>query len=236
MRKYALAAVLLAGFPALADITGASPRTMFVEAKLSPYTPRIDDGYPDKSGPYYTVFMGSPMLMGELEFDYEFFQKFGSLGVGASVGYAEKYAKAFIAGTAERADQSTGFHVLPLKLLLVYRFDWLFQKYNIPFVPYVKGGGVLMPWWGTKGPEIEVADSLRGAGYKLGVAGVAGLAMSLDFLDQRLARDFDTGMGVNHTYLFAEVTYQYMAHEFSADVPNLNLSSLHAMFGLGFEF
>jgi D-methionine transport system permease protein len=37
-----------------------------------------------------------------------------------------------------------------------------------------------------------------------GLSFTAGLSFMLDFLDQRLARDFDSSVGVNHTYLFAE--------------------------------
>jgi hypothetical protein len=227
-------AVLVAVLPAAAyaDVEGASPRSMMLEVKLSPYRPNLDPLF----SAAYPLFYGSgPMLLGELEFDYQFFQKFGSLAVAASAGYAEKYGHAL---STTGASQSSGFHVAPVKLLLVYRFDWLFQKLNVPFVPYLKGGPLLMPWWITKGADIEVAPSgQRGAGYKLGLEGVAGLAFALDFLDKRLARDFDTSMGVNHTYLFAEFTYQNTdLVEFSPNTTPLNLSSTHWMFGLGLEF
>jgi hypothetical protein len=66
---------------------------------------------------------------------------------------------------------------------------------------------------------------------------VGGLSLSLDFLDKRLARDFDTSMGVNHTYLFAEFTYQNTSVlELASNTLPLNLDSLHWMFGLGLEF
>jgi hypothetical protein len=177
------------------------------------------------------------MLLGEMEFDYQFFQKFGSLGIGASVGYAEKYAKAFEADGVTRSSQSSGFHVLPIKALLIYRWDWAFVRHDVPLVPYVKAGAVLMPWWITKGAAIEVDGDKRAAGYKFGLAAVVGLALSLDFLDKRLARDFDTSMGVNHTYLFAEWTYQNTSFlEFAPDAKPLILDSMHWMFGLGLEF
>ena len=74
----------------------------------------------------------------------------------------------------------------------------------------------------------------RGQGVKFGIAGVLGLALQLDFIDQRLARDFDSSVGVNHTYLFAEGTLQEM--NLFGGSKALDLSSAHFMFGLGFEF
>jgi hypothetical protein len=177
------------------------------------------------------------MWLGEAELDFQFFQKFGSLAIGLSAGYAEKYGKGVVVATGQPSSESTALHIVPIKALLVYRFDWLNIKYDIPLVPYLKGGPVIMPWWVTKGPDIEVADGLKAQGYKLGLSGTLGLAFCLDFLDRRLARDFDTSMGVNHSYIFAEGTLQNMVLFEPASNPKpLNLSSLHVMFGLGLEF
>lgn len=215
-----------------------SPRSMFFEAKLSPYTPLIDrpfESLPQEERPYYAVFGGGAMLLGEIEFNYQFFQKFGSLAGGLSVGYSEKYGKSIDATSGARVDQSTGLRIVPIKALLVYRFDWLKETYNIPLVPYVKGAFVGMPWWVENGGNVELSGVQRGEGIKFGFAGVLGLALQLDFLDNRLARDFDTSVGVNHSYLFAEGTIQEM-NLFGGGTFALDLSSKHFMFGLGFEF
>lgn len=215
-----------------------SPRTMFLEVKLSPYTPLLDRPFMDlekAQRPYYTVFGGGPMLLGELEVDYQFFQKFGSLAAGVSLGYAEKYGRSIDAVTLERVDQSTGLHIVPIKALLVYRFDWAKEKFHIPLVPYAKGAFVVMPWWAVNGGKIEVVGTERAQGVKFGFAGVLGLSLELDFIDQRLARDFDSSVGVNHTYIFAEGTIQEM-NLFDPVARGFDLSSAHFMFGLGFEF
>jgi len=218
------------------EVIGASPRSMVVEFKLSPYTPSIDTGYAAGKGPYATYFGNSPMLMGELEVEYQFFQKFGSLAIGLSAGYAEKYTRALLTSGAA-STQPAGLHLVPLKALLVYRFDWLYSRFDIPLVPYLKAGPLVMPWWMTKGSTTEVVGGKQAAGYKLGVAAVGGLALALDFLDKRLARDFDTSMGVNHTYLFAEITYQNASlFQAATNVKPLDLDSLHGMFGLALEF
>ena len=215
-----------------------SPRSMFLEVKLSPFTPLIDSAFPSLDAaqrPYAKFFGNTPMLMGELEVEYQLFQKFGTIAVGLSLGYAEKYGKSIDAETGAQISQSTGLHLVPVKVLVVYRFDWLKQKTKIPLVPYAKGAFVTMPWWITNGGNVEVSNNVRGEGVQFGLAGVLGLAFELDFLDPRLARDFDSSMGVNHTYLFAEGTIQAM-DLFPTAGPPLNLSSQHFMFGLGLEF
>ena len=216
-----------------------SPRTMYFEAKLSPFTPLLDrpflDLLPEAQRPYYAVFGGGPMLLGEIEIDYQFFQKFGSLAAGLSVGYSEKYGLSIDAASMLRVDQSTGLQIVPIKALLVYRFDWVKERYKIPLVPYAKAAFVVMPWWITNGGAVELSGIQRGAGIKFGLAGVLGLALEMDFLDQRLARDFDSSVGVNHTYLFAEGTLQEM-NLFGTTARGIDLSSKHFMFGLGFEF
>ncbi|GMU58364.1 MAG: hypothetical protein AMXMBFR34_01270 [Myxococcaceae bacterium] len=228
-----LAGVLLAAGAQAAEIAGETSRSMFFEFKLSPYTPLIDRDFTDTTGPYQTIMGGGPMLMGEVEFDYQFFQKMGSVAVGFSGGYAEKYGKAVAAETLEPTSQPTGLKLVPLKALLVYRFDWLSLKKDIPLVPYAKVAFVMMPWWVLNGTEIEVSDGLRGAGISYGIAGVFGLALTLDFLDPRLSRDLDTSLGVNHSYLFTEFAIQEMG---LFEPQSFDFSSRHWMFGLGFEF
>ena len=214
-----------------------SPRSMFFEAKLSPYTPLLDRPFadlPEADRPYFAVFGGGPMLLGEIEFDYQFFQKFGSLAGGISVGYSEKFGLSIDAVTKERVDQSTGLRIVPIKAMLVYRWDWAKENFHVPLVPYVKGAFVAMPWWVVNGGSLEVFGVSRGEGVKFGLSGMLGLSLELDFLDQRLARDFDSSVGVNHTYLFAEGTIQEM--NLFGTARGLDLSSKHFMFGLGFEF
>lgn len=231
--------VCACALPGLALASG-SPRRFLVDIKLSPYTPKIDDGYAAGTGPYQTVFNGKPMFMGEIEFDVSLWQRVGNITLGISAGYAEIYAKAFETkpdGTTVRSAESTGLQIVPVKLLLGYRVDFLYPWYRVPLTPYVKGGLVVMPWWSTKGGQVEVVNGTRGAGYKLGLAGTIGLALLLDFIDPQLALDMDTHTGVNHTALFAEFTFQEMKlFEFDKNAKQLNLSSWFWSFGISFEF
>ncbi|MBL8935772.1 MAG: hypothetical protein JNM69_14550 [Archangium sp.] len=219
-------------------LPGESPRTFTLELKLGPYTPMIDSAKfptlgPNDQRPYARVFGGTPMLMGEIGLEYMIFQKFGTISAGVGVAYAEKFGKAVDAETGARADQSTGLRILTLRPGVAYRFDLLALKYKVPLVPYVKGQFVTMPWWVVNGGSLEYADGLPGQGVSFGIAGTVGLSFMLDILDQRLARDFDSSMGVNHTYLFGEFNLQEM---FTSGTSPLVLSSRHWLFGLAFDF
>ncbi len=234
--RVALLGTCLLAAPALAqadeEVSVSSPKTSALELRFGGYYPDIDSE-PGLSTPVFrNTFGTSSLLLFELEYDYQVFQKLGSLAVGFSAGYAEKYAPA-ITVTGQPSAEKTAFKVLPLKLLAVYRFDYAAVKWGVPLVPYVKGGLAYMPWWIDKGTGIEFVGGRRGAGGKWGYVGVAGLSFMLDFLEPRLARDFDTNAGVNHSYLFAEYNVQRI-DDFGG--PGFDLSSRHWMFGFAVEF
>ncbi|MFT3842011.1 MAG: MXAN_2562 family outer membrane beta-barrel protein [Myxococcaceae bacterium] len=228
-----------------------TPRSMMIEFKLGPMVPLVDRAFNDGSTPYKSTFGGKGknvwMLLGEIQFERQLFQEFGTLAAGVSIGYGEKYAHEVRSDGSISADP-TSLKIMPLKALASYRFDWLAINHNIPLVPYLKAGLVLMPWWITDSTGVAVTEGLPGKGVNYGYFGTVGLALQLDFLDPRLARDFDTGVGVNHTYLFGEFTLQEV-NNFGKQLPPdpnnpkpnttlaaIDLSSQHWMFGIALEF
>lgn len=243
MIAFTLAAVVLSQanpFPNT-EKSRESPRNMVAEVRLGSYYPWVDRTLDCQPGqcPYARVLKGA-MLLVELEVERQLFQKFGSAAIGFSAGYAEKYGHA-IDSTGAETSEATSLRILPMKLLGVYRWDWAALKYGVPLVPYVKLGFQVVHWWTTSASGTEVANSLSGAGWSYGVLGAGGLAFLLDILDPRLARDFDSGMGVNHTYLFgefniAEVNNFGMKAAGTQELATLDLSARYFMFGLAFEY
>ncbi len=223
-----------------------SPRNMVAEIRLGSYYPWVDRTLDCQPGqcPYARVLKGA-MLLVELEVERQLFQAFGSAAIGFSFGYAEKYGHA-VDGTNMTTSEATSLRILPMKVLGVYRWDWAAQKYNVPLVPYVKLGFQVVHWWTTSASGTEIARNLSGAGWSMGILGAGGLAFLLDVLDQRLARDFDNGIGVNHTYLFAEyniaeVNNFGIKQRDDMGMPTdrlttLDLSARYFMFGLAFEY
>ena len=206
-----------------------SPRSGVIEVKLGSYRPLIDSEPGLTNAPYAETFGNSGMLMVEFEYDRMLFQSFGSAGFGIGIGYAEKYSRATVTTTGDPAAESTSLKVLPLRALAVYRFDFAALKYNVPLTPFVKAGLVYAPFWASKGSGLTAEGD---SGGQWGYAFSAGLGFMLDVIDQRIQRDFDSEMGVNHTYAFAEYTYEDVSDFGRGFV----LSSRRFSFGLAFDF
>ncbi|WP_164017356.1 MXAN_2562 family outer membrane beta-barrel protein [Pyxidicoccus trucidator] len=233
-------AALLAALPAWGqdsavveeEVSLQSPRTGGVAFRLGGYRPLVDEEEGLNGTPYKDTFGDASLLLFEAELQRYFYQGFGTAGIGLSAGYGEKFAPARLASGAAAGEQ-TAIKVIPLGVNAFYKFDYAAFEWGIPLVPYGKLGLIYTPWWITKGSSTETVGGNKGSGGKWGWGATGGLAFMLDVLEPRFARDFDSDLGVNHSYLFAEYTY--------ADVNNfgaggLNLSSRRWMFGLALDY
>jgi hypothetical protein len=209
-----------------------SPRTGALELKLGGYKPRIDTEEGLNGTPYADTFGDESMLLFELELQRYFYQGIGTAGLGFSAGYAEKYADT-ITETDETALEKTALKVVPLKLNVFYKFDYPAFRWRVPIVPYGKLGLIYMPWWINKGDDTQELSGRTGSGGRWGYGATLGASFLLDVLEPRLARDFDTDLGVNHSYFFAEWTFAEVNNFGSS---GLVLSSRHWMFGLALDY
>jgi len=215
------------------QLADPQPRGGNVEFKLGGYKPMIDSEAGLSGTPYADIFGNGVMLLGELEFERYFWERYGAVGAGASIGYAEKYGNAVVVGTGS-ANVRTSLKVLPVRLMGIYRLDYWTQHFGFPLVPYGKLGLVWNPWWVSKGSEtVEYVNGIRGAGAKWGFELVGGLSLMLDFIEPKLAHDFHTDLGVAHSYLFGEFTYSEVNNFGKA---GLDFSGRYWMFGLAFEY
>ena len=170
VRKALLLFALAAASPALADGDGPRPlpNTTILELKLGFYQPRVYDSPGVTGDPYVQTFGNSPMLIGVAEVDRSLYHGYGYLGIGLSVGYGEKYAKALLAdGTP--SGEATGLMVLPIRLMGVYRYDVLAHLYHIPLVPYARAGLRLLPLVDEQGRDDGSRQRQQGFGRSLGV-------------------------------------------------------------------
>lgn len=207
-----LFAALLVGATA-SGASAESPRSMMFEFHLGPYTPQIDRAFtPEKATPYADLFGDETMLMFGAHLDYQLFQGFGSiaLGAGARIGWVE--GKALNLDGSESSD-ATALHMLPLTATLTYRFDWMSQNWNLPIVPYGKVGLTYTVWWVTNGND-EIANTYdkddvgrEGHGGTFGFHAGGGVQILLDWFGAGMAAEFDNETGVNNSYLFFEYVY-----------------------------
>jgi hypothetical protein len=245
VRKTLLAIVLGFAFPALAaDAYRPLPNTTILSLKLGFYQPRVGDSAGLVAGPdgvipdpYVQTFGNSAMLIGQVEVDRSFWHGYGYLGIGLSIGYGEKYAKALLEDGVTPSAEATGLMVLPIRMMAVYRFDVLAHQFHIPLVPYAELGFVSYPWWTNKGGSVEEVTGpngvQKGSGVQWGWGFTVGLALEMDFLNPTYAREAREDSGIFHFYLFGEVNDDYV-NGFGGN--GINLSSVYWTFGLAFEF
>lgn len=241
------------------------------ELKFGPYSPNIDAS-PGLNGktPFADLFPPNPgktrppgKLLTQLEFDYQFLHRwYGNFGIGHTVGFYRRSTHSFAYNTntstgnmmqpcsnsdpnnmCVRSGDSTSLTVVPLSIMAVYRFDYLAQRWHIPFVPYVKIGLAYYVWWIENGNGfLSIAQftppgstsSQGGWGGTLGWVANPGGAFLLDVLDPTAAKIIDAELGINHTYLFCEFHYADISGFGAANKMNLSDTTLNA--GLAFEF
>jgi len=160
------------------------------------------------------MFGGGTRYLYQAELDYAILQRWGSLSLGARLGYFRESANAFLQnsdGTTsqDRSADVTRLTVMPIALLLSYRLDVFAERWGIPLVPFAKVGLNYSLWKVTDGNgEVPTFGSgKRGAGGTPGWQCSAGLAFQLDVLDPSSMRSLDMETGINHFYLVAEFSH-----------------------------
>jgi hypothetical protein len=190
----------------------ASPQRFAFELKFGPYKPDVDSEFADRGGrtPYANFFGGGNHLMSQIELDWQFFRRFGTLALGLGAGFFQVNGPALSGnGNGTPTRDNSRLRVAPFSLAAVYRFDYFLQKRDFPLVPYGKLGLDWAYWSITDGNDEIAHDNTggEGRGGTLGWHATAGVALVLDFFDQDAAREFDSDMGVNHTAIAFEYTH-----------------------------
>ena len=247
-----------------------SPQHFALEIKFGTYTPHIDDTPNLVGKPFAELFnnqydpaavgqLPSRKLLTTIEFDWQIWHGFGSVGLAASIGYSRRSTHSFQFATVDpvtglpgssscqvpnctRSSDTTAINLIPLTLEAVYRFDVLALRYKVPLVPYFKIG-LCFDFWFMQGGDGVVAKHLipnadghddKGYGGTLGFVMHPGLAILLDVFNMAAAQTLDSELGINHTYLFAELNYANLTGFGFKDKLNLSDTSWNA--GVAFEF
>lgn len=152
----------------------------------------------------YRYFRGDKGPLVQLELDVFAFRipYFGSLGVGAALGWVRYKAGACLTtdctpGESGRANNNVSLRAFPIAPMAVLRLDVLARDLGIPVVFVGKVGLDMFIY--------NVSGSGGGSGTTFGVRWAAQAALELDFINPRRARALDDEWGINHTYLLFEL-------------------------------
>ncbi len=269
-----------------------SPQHFAFEIKFGPYSPHLDNADWLKGRTPFSDHFGDPNdprgaqphygLLSKGEFDYQFWNKFGVLGIGIEGGYYSASAPAFTIATAMTKDtpprtvqapctvidgasggprqysvsgtivpydscisgDNDQLNVVPLALMLVYRFDVLSKRLHIPLIPYVKAGFAYYVWWfgnsSSFTAQFDVStdrskpDVRSAAGGTMGIVLHPGIALDLSAIDSRAAHVIDQEIGLNRVAAFVELDAA-IVNGFGRGRA-LNLSDTFLSAGLSFEF
>lgn len=224
-----------------------SDRDFALEIRFGLYTPNVDSEFQGAAArPNALVFGDGRRPMWQVEFDWEILQVFGTLAVGAQVGYWKENARACYRIPLEasgwktctqrdRSGDNTSLRLIPLAALLVYRMDEAARRWGIPIVPYGKIGLNYTIWTINNGDgKVPDYKGGRGQGGTAGWQAAAGIALQLDFIDPAAAREFDSDSGINHTYAFFEVDHVDGSGLYRSNVLHVGDNTWFA--GLMFEF
>jgi hypothetical protein len=136
--------------------------------------------------------------------------------------------------TSVPGTDTTILKVIPAGVGLVYRMDLLKRDFDIPLVPYVRGGFDYYYWRNTVGDMTSKRANFPGSAGSWGLQGTGGLAINLDWLDPTSAHRARGSIGLADTALFVEASYLW-ATSFG-NTKRLDVSAWLYSAGLALDF
>jgi uncharacterized protein (TIGR03382 family) len=241
-RNGAALIALLALLAPAARADDKRPRRFLIAFKLDRYDPQIDSEPGLTGRPYHDVFRGRAPPRYQLEFDWEVAHPFGSLLLGATVGFWQNYGKALLRSSTTGSPQASGdtvlLNILPIGVIATYRFDWLADRWErFPLIPYAQIGFMRALWASMNGSgnvSVDRVNGGRGSGWTNGYTTALGIALNLNAVDPSLAREAYNEIGIQRTALFAEYGWTHLNNFNQRGA--LILSDRAWRFGLSVEF
>ncbi len=165
-----------------------------LELRIGAYRPEADAEfdriYGDQQGPL----VGLELDVLPLRIPYV-----GRLGGGISFAWAEYRASACVDSTcSNRASERSSFRVFPFGFMAVLRADVLARELGVPLVFTGKLGLDLVQF------RERVGSRDAGSGIALGLRWAAQVALELDFINPRAARNLAEEWGINHAFFYFE--------------------------------
>jgi hypothetical protein len=236
VNRLAIAALSLA-LVAPGAARAESPRWGSFELGGGRYAPNIDaqSGF-GSPGPYGEVFGTKRRWDFRLGVSWAIFTWPGALEAGFRTGFFRANGDSLQVSSGAITNQPspadpTALNIVPTSLMLTYRFDLLADRLHIPLAPYVRASFERYNWWVTK-----TAGATAKYGATNGYSFTGGIAFLLDVVDSGLAREMDEDTGINHTYVYFDVTKSKVNDFGSKKSWDLSDRTYSYDFGLMFQF
>jgi len=213
------------------------PRKLLFAVKIDKYDPNVDSEPGLTGQPYHEIFGTRVPLRVQLEADWEVAHPFGSVLIGATVGYWQNYGKGLLVDRVTRSDDTVLLDVIPFGLIATYRFDWLADRLpRFPFIPYAQVGlqNALWASFNGTGGVSKPDQGGRGSGWTYGYTTALGIALNLNAIDPELAREAYVDTGIQRSSLFVEYGWTRLDNFGRAGA--LHLSDRAWRFGFALEF
>lgn len=196
----------------------SSPERFFLELKAGPY--RVF------SGERFDIFKDDPGLSWTAQLDGIVWRlpDFVYVTAGAGFGYAGYAATATAQAGEDPVTEETTLSLVPVSATAGIRVDALPRQLGIPVIVAARVGWQWSHWDTNTGLRND-AD-----GWSVGPLLSAQLALDLDSFEKGAARALDEEWGINHTYLFGEISH------YATTAKSLPVGGTHWALGIGFAF
>jgi hypothetical protein len=198
-----------------------------LEIGAGPYAPSIDSEFQGAT-PYQDVFGGAPGPMFRLHMGRAVWSRSGTLEIGVRTGFFAKSGHALDQNTGAPSPDKTSFYIVPTSLTLTYRADQLLERTGVPLVGYARVTLERYNWWSTKNGDWKQSGATNG------YSGTLGAAFVLDVFDQDAARALENDVGIRHTNLYFDVTWDKV-NDFGSD-KSWDLSAKKLFWSAGLMF
>jgi hypothetical protein len=194
-----------------------SPERFFLELHVGPYKVF--------SGETWNVFSEDqgPSLQAKLDGIIYRMPKIFYVTLGGSIGWT-RFAASAIGEEGTPVTEETTLTLLPLAATAQIRIDALPRLLHIPLLIAARVG------WGFSHWDTNTGLINDAEGWSLGPIFAGQLALDLDSFEPGGARALDEEWGINHTYVFAELSH------FATTGKSLPVGGTNWTAGLGFVF
>lgn len=182
-----------------------SPQHYSAGLRVGPYYPSYLKA--DTPGLTYRSIYGSnnPVLF-NFDFEYQFFQKAGKLGLKTGLGFFTAQGNGRFARSEQTiADETFSLYVFPLNLSAVYRLQiWDRQI----LVPFGEAGGDYFGMMEYRPDKDKFSEAVKYGGVPAW-HWAAGAQIQLDVFDKEVLWQLDQETGINHIYLTVDYRQIY---------------------------